>query len=127
MTTAVAATAQASAVTAHARGQLVKSSSSLAWRGASGSGPTSTYMSRSVWRVNSPRKQQFVGVRVRRVTRCEASGSGFDGQVGRMAEEARRRAGEAARAFGTKADQVFDDVKRKAVEFQEKNDVQGKV
>jgi len=44
-----------------------------------------------------------------------------------MAEEARRRAGEAARAFGTKADQVFGDVKRKAVEFQEKNDVQGKV
>lgn len=77
----------------------------------SGGGPTSTYISRSVWRINcSPRKQKFVGVR------CEASGSGFEGQVGRMAEEARRRAGE-----------VFGDVKRKAVEFQEKNDVQGKV
>lgn len=44
-----------------------------------------------------------------------------------MAEEARRRAGEAARAFGTKADQVFGDVKRKAVEFKDKNDVEGKV
>jgi hypothetical protein len=43
-----------------------------------------------------------------------------------MAEEARRRAVEAARAFGTKADQVFGDVKRKAVEFKDKNDVEGK-
>jgi hypothetical protein len=33
-----------------------------------------------------------------------------------MAEEARR-----------KADEVFSDVKRKAAEFQEKNDVKGKV
>lgn len=111
MTTVVAAVAQASAVTAQQRGEL---GTSGRWGGASGSGPTSTYISRSVWRVNSPRRQ-FVGVRVRRVARCEASGRGFDDQVGRMAEQARQKAGE-----------VFEDVKRKAVDFNEKNDVQGK-
>ena len=112
MTTVVAAVAQASAVTAQQRGGLGRSSG---WGGADGSGPTSTYISRSVWRVNSPRRQ-FVGVRVRRVTRCEASGRGFDDQFGRMAQQARRKAGE-----------VFEDVKRKTVDFNEKNDVQGKV
>jgi hypothetical protein len=66
-----------------------------------------------------------------------------------MAEEARRSAGEAARAVGTKADQaaravgtkadqaaravgtkaeqVFDGVKRKVVDFQERTDFPGKV
>jgi hypothetical protein len=112
MTTVVAAVAQASAVTAQQRGEL---GTSGRWGGASGSGPTSTYISRSVWRVSSPRRR-FVGVRVRRVARCEASGRGFDDQVGRMAEQARQKAGE-----------VFEDVKRKAVDFNEKNDVQGKV
>ena len=112
MTTVVAAVAQASAVTAQQRGKLVKSRCGGA---AAGSGPTSTCISRNAWRVNCPR-EQFVGVRVRRVTKCEASGRGFDDQVGRIAEQARRKAGE-----------VFENVKRKAVEFNEKNDVQGKV
>ena len=122
MTTSVIAGVQASVVTAHRRGELVKSQ----WGGAAGSGPTSAYLSRSLWRINSPKKQ-ILGFRVRRVTRCEASGRGFDGQVGRMAEEARRSAGEAARAVGMKADNVFDGVKRKVVHFQERTDVQGKV
>ncbi|XP_024382493.1 uncharacterized protein [Physcomitrium patens] len=121
MATAVAAGSQASVVAVQWRGKVGKSG----WGGACGSGPMSTYISRSVWRTNGPRKQ-LNGIRVRRVTRCEASGRGFDSQVSRMAEEARRSAGKAARAFGEKADQVFEDVKRKAVDFQEKNDVQGK-
>lgn len=121
MTTVVAAGVQASVVTAHRRGHLVQAG----W-GAAGSGPTSAYLSRSVWRINSPKKQVF-GFRLRQVMRCEASGRGFDGQVGRMAEEARRSAGAAARAVGEKADQVFDGVKRKVVDFQERTDVQGKV
>ena len=131
--TAVAAAGQAIVVTAHRKGELVKPG----WGGAAGSGPTSAYLSRSLWRINFPRKKIF-GVRLRRVTRCEASGKGFDGQVGRMAEEARRSAGEAARAVGTKADQtaravgtkadqVFDGVKRKVVDFQERTDFPGKV
>lgn len=102
MTTTVAAGLQARVATAHHDLELVKS-------GWAGSGPTSTYLSRSAWRINRTRNVKLVGVRVRRVTKCEASGNG----VGRIAEEARRSVGEAARAFGRKADQVFDDVQGK--------------
>jgi len=101
MTTIMAAGVQARVATAHQSGELVKSG----WGGAVAvSGPTSTYLSRSAWRIKRPRKQL-----VRRITRCVASSKGFDG----MAEEARRNAGEAARALGRKADQVFDDVQGK--------------
>jgi len=93
MATTVAAGMQARVATAHPSGGTI-----------AGSGPTSTLLSRSVWRINCPRKQL-----VRRGTRCEASGKGFNG----LAEEARRSAGEAARAIGRKADQVFDDVQGK--------------
>ncbi|KAG0631389.1 hypothetical protein M758_1G249600 [Ceratodon purpureus] len=117
MTTAVAAGVQASVVTAHGRGEVVKSG----WGGATGSGPTSVYLSRSVWRINSSKKKTL-RLRVRRVTRCEASGRGFDGS----AEEAHRNAAEAARAVGEKADQVLDGVNREVGDFQERTDVQGK-
>lgn len=98
MLTAMTAGVQATV----AIGEVVKSG----WGGSVvGSGPTSTYLSRNFWKVNRPRKQ----LRVRRTTRCEASGKGLHG----LAEEARRSAGEAARAVGRKADQVFDDVQAK--------------
>lgn len=62
-----------------------------------------------------------------RITSCEATGRGFDDRLGEIAAEARRRASDAARAVSGKAEDVFNDVKRKTVEFQEKNDVKGKV
>jgi hypothetical protein len=62
-----------------------------------------------------------------RITSCEATGRGFDDRIGEIAAEARRRASDAARAVSGKAEDVFNDVKRKTVEFQEKNDVKGKV
>jgi hypothetical protein len=62
-----------------------------------------------------------------RITSCEATGRGFDDRLGEIAAEARRRASDAARAVSGKAEDVFNDVKRKTVEFQEKNDVRGKV
>ncbi|CAK9215058.1 unnamed protein product [Sphagnum jensenii] len=61
-----------------------------------------------------------------RITSCEATGRGFDDRLGEIAAEARRRASDAARAVSGKAEDVFNDVKRKTVEFQEKNDVKGK-
>lgn len=113
MASAVAAVAHASVATAHdhRRREFVKSG---CCRGAVSH---STYVSRDVWRISNPRKQ-FAAVRVRRATTCDW---GFDGQ--RLAEEARR----SARAFGNKAGQVFDEIKRKTVDFQQKNDVQCKV
>jgi hypothetical protein len=65
--------------------------------------------------------------KVIRITSCEATGRGFDDRLGEIAAEARRRASDAARAVSGKAEDVFNDVKRKTVEFQEKNDVKGKV
>lgn len=76
-------------------------------------GPASICISRHIWRYNP---KQFSNSRLR-ISRCEAAGGrDFDSRVSQMAEEARR-----------KADEVFSDVKRKAAEFQEKNDVKGKV
>lgn len=99
MTTAMTAGVQ---TTVAIGGEMVKSG----WGGTVvGSGPTSTYLCRNLWKVNRPNKQ----LRVRRTMRCEASVKGLQD----FADEARRSSGEAARAVSRKADQVFDDVKAK--------------
>lgn len=74
----------------------------------SSSGPTSTYIYRHLWRISHIPRKQFV-----RPIRA-SSGRGFNGE-------------EAARAFSKKADQLFNEIKRKSVEFQRENDLQGKV
>lgn len=77
---------------------------------------------RDARRTATPKQKKMI-----RITSCEATGRGFDDRLGEIAAEARRRASDAARAVSGKAEDVFNDVKRKTVEFQEKNDVKGKV
>ena len=117
-------------------------------RGSEGGGPVSICISRNFWRREVAFSRQCGNSRLR-ITRCEAAGENFGVRVGRMAEGFRQKAGKAAHVVATKADEatyvvsrkaneavraisrnadaVLSEVKWKVYEFQEKNDVEGKV
>ncbi|CAM6091145.1 unnamed protein product [Calypogeia fissa] len=59
---------------------------------------------------------------------CEATwrGRDFENQVGRMAEDVRKKATDAARAFTRKVEEFLNNAKSKAVEFGERSDLRGK-
>lgn len=59
---------------------------------------------------------------------CEATwpGRDSDNQAGRMAEEARRKATDSAKAISRKVEEFLNDAKRNATEFIERSDLRGK-
>lgn len=117
-------------------------------RGSEGGGPVSICISRKFWRREVAFSRQCGNSRLR-ITRCEAAGENFGVRVGQMAEGFRQKAGKAAhvvaakadeatyvvsrkaneavRAISRNADAVLSEVKWKVYEFQERNDVEGKV
>lgn len=63
---------------------------------------------------------------MRRFT-CHASqNDSFDRRLNQMAEDAKKRAADAAKAFTAKAEEAMNDAKRKASKFQDTNDLKGK-
>lgn len=76
--------------------------------------------------VSFPSRSVRRGSVVRRFT-CHASqNDSFDRRLNQMAEDAKKRAADAAKAFTAKAEEAMNDAKRKASKFQDTNDLKGK-